>query len=61
MQYIDHSSLNECQCFLTSNPGYHVDTVVTQFHLPLCRLTDDESRENWEKYGNPDGPTGEWN
>lgn len=20
------------------------------------RLTDDESRENWEKYGNPDGP-----
>ncbi|EJW71690.1 hypothetical protein WUBG_17405 [Wuchereria bancrofti] len=20
-------------------------------------LTDDESRENWEKYGNPDGPT----
>lgn len=22
-------------------------------------LTDDESRENWEKYGNPDGPTGE--
>ncbi|VDK40188.1 unnamed protein product [Gongylonema pulchrum] len=21
-------------------------------------LTDDESRENWEKYGNPDGPTG---
>jgi len=22
----------------------------------LHRLTDDESRENWEKYGNPDGP-----
>lgn len=21
-------------------------------------LTDEESRENWEKYGNPDGPTG---
>ena len=21
-----------------------------------CRLTDEESRENWEKYGNPDGP-----
>lgn len=21
-------------------------------------LTDDESRENWEKYGNPDGPKG---
>ena len=21
-----------------------------------CRLTDDVSRENWEKYGNPDGP-----
>ncbi len=24
--------------------------------LLLCRLTDDVSRENWEKYGNPDGP-----
>lgn len=23
-------------------------------------LTDDESRENWEKYGNPDGPTGQF-
>ena len=22
----------------------------------VCRLTDEESRENWEKYGNPDGP-----
>ena len=21
-----------------------------------CRLTDDVARENWEKYGNPDGP-----
>lgn len=22
----------------------------------MCRLTDEVSRENWEKYGNPDGP-----
>ncbi len=22
----------------------------------MCSLTDDVSRENWEKYGNPDGP-----
>lgn len=22
-------------------------------------LTDEESKENWEKYGNPDGPTGQ--
>lgn len=24
--------------------------------LLLHRLTDDVARENWEKYGNPDGP-----
>ena len=24
--------------------------------VPVCRLTDDVARENWEKYGNPDGP-----
>ena len=24
--------------------------------LPTHRLTDDVSRENWIKYGNPDGP-----
>ena len=24
--------------------------------LPVARLTDDVARENWEKYGNPDGP-----
>ena len=29
--------------------------VVCVRFLP-CRLTDDVSRENWEKYGNPDGP-----
>ena len=22
----------------------------------LCRLTDEEARDNWVKYGNPDGP-----
>ena len=24
--------------------------------MPVARLTDDVARENWEKYGNPDGP-----
>lgn len=24
--------------------------------LLVVRLTDDVARENWEKYGNPDGP-----
>lgn len=28
------------------------------FHSDLFRLTDEESRKNWEEYGNPDGPTG---
>ena len=30
--------------------------------LPLFiyRLTDDEARKNWEEYGNPDGPTGDF-
>ena len=26
------------------------------FIPPTTRLTDEVSRENWEKYGNPDGP-----
>lgn len=26
------------------------------FNVILQALTDDESRRNWEKYGNPDGP-----
>ena len=25
-------------------------------HVTVCRLTDDVSRDNWVKYGNPDGP-----
>lgn len=24
----------------------------------LSRLTDDQARENWEKYGDPNGPQG---
>lgn len=25
----------------------------------IFRLTDEESRKNWQEYGNPDGPEGE--
>lgn len=24
--------------------------------ISYCSLTDEESRKNWEEYGNPDGP-----
>ena len=30
--------------------------IDTPFSVPVGRLTDDVARENWEKYGNPDGP-----
>ena len=26
--------------------------------MDMHRLTDEESRKNWEEYGNPDGPQG---
>lgn len=29
---------------------------TSTFYLAYQALTDDESRKNWEKYGNPDGP-----
>ena len=41
--------------FCTLNNPEHVNTLPV---FLFFRLTDDESRENWEKYGNPDGPTG---
>lgn len=36
----------------------HIDVLilVNFVFLAYQALTDDESRRNWEKYGNPDGP-----
>ena len=34
----------------------HHELLWSIVSLCLCSLTDDESRENYEKYGNPDGP-----
>jgi len=31
--------------------------TVVSFHI-VDSLTDEESRKNWEEYGNPDGPGG---
>ena len=39
-------------------------SVEKMFYLELFesvfRLTDEESKKNWETYGNPDGPGGKY-
>lgn len=32
--------------------------IMKIFHVYVYRLTDEESRKNWEEHGNPDGPGG---
>lgn len=39
-------------CWISSDHLYIVPVVDS--------LTNDESRKNWETYGNPDGPRGKW-
>lgn len=35
-------------------------TCVIRILLMFHSLTNEQSRQNWEIYGNPDGPGGEW-
>ena len=35
--------------------------LIRLFCVVLCRLTNEEARKNWEEYGNPDGPGGQYN
>ncbi|EGD73142.1 hypothetical protein PTSG_04855 [Salpingoeca rosetta] len=39
------------------NPDPEANDMFVRISKAYRALTDDETRENWEKYGNPDGPT----
>lgn len=47
-----------CICIIDKriNQSRVIDSSTHFFHS----LTNEQSRQNWETYGNPDGPGGEW-
>lgn len=44
---------------MTANIYQGFCNICIHVHTQLRSLTNEESRKNWETYGNPDGPRGE--